>query len=490
METTLDRFIGHFSPSWQRRRLEDRIVVDYLKRNYQGASSNRFNSGWQKTPKDENKVISTALPALRSRSFDLVKNDGYAKRGLCLLLSNIIGTGIQTEFDDKRIQKQWQLFSGSKLASFDERFNYFGLQYMALNTALLLGDCIIRKRRVTPTENFPFSFKVQLLPPQFLDHSYSVNKDNSIIKGGIEFDRDGKRKAYHLFTSDPLEGSGVRDRISIPASEIEIFSIDNFLGQLRGVPELANCMTTIKDVQEYEEGELKKQKAHAFITGFITGGERSLALAEAQITKKNENTETIEMGMMKRLEDGESVHFPDPPELAHYPEHIKQALFKISSSLGVPYCLLTGDFSSMNYSSFRGQWLAFHKEIDVLRNLYIIPRFCDVVADWFLDDLANLGQRTKNRGRYYSCPRRELIDPTKEVPSIILGMRAGIESYGDVLKSLGRNPEETLQDIAYYNKMIDDLQLVLTSDARQHEKGGVTDLKNEKKENIDVDEDL
>lgn len=468
-ENALDKIINYVSPEWGRKRTENRFRSDILTRSgYQGAKKTRFNDGWISNEKSQNEEVVKSLTALRARSVDLFQNDAYARRGLLLLVDNMIGTGIHTEFDDENIQNKWSSFCEGTQSDFDGRFNYFGLQYMAIHTAFMLGDCIIRKRAVKPSAIYPYSFKVQLLPPQFLDHSYEMRMEKGKIKGGIEFDSEGRRIAYHLFRGDPLEGEGSgSERVRVLADEITIFSVDDFLNQHRGIPVLTNNMSGLKDLQEFEEAELRKQKFLSYITGFVTKPpEEYNALPDAK-----EDTKSVKMGTLMQLENGETITFPTPPSLDGYGEHIKQSLLKASASLGVPHCLLSQDFSGMNYSSFKGAWLAFHKQTEIIRNVFIIPRFCEIISSWFLADLKGMGARITNEKRFYSSPRRELLDP-KEIPGLILEMRSGLQSPQEVLKSLGRNPQQILTDIASWNKQLDELQIVLTSDARKHENGG------------------
>jgi capsid protein len=75
----------------------------------------------------------------------------------------------------------------------------------------------------------------------------------------------------------------------------------------------------------------------------------------------------------------------------------------------------------------------------------------DPVHRWF-NDAARLAQVRGPRRMIWTPPRRELIDPAKEIASLIEGVKAGFMSLSEVQRSLGFIPSEVMaeleQDIA------------------------------------------
>jgi lambda family phage portal protein len=322
----------------------------------------------------------------------------------------------------------------------------------------------------------------QLLPPEFLDHSYKERTKNGQIIGGVEYDDEGRKVAYHLWKYNPKDANSDNKRVKIDAKDVTLLRKRDFLGQARGVPELSNSMLKLKDLGEYEFAQLLKQKISACHVDYITSN-----LEEDSSSDKNfdREAERIEPGTRKRLRPGEDVTTSNPPSVENYDTYVDKQLMAVASSLGVPFCLLSSEFRGMNYSSFRGAWLAFHKDIDVLRDYTIIPLACDPMVEWFIEDLKLIGISSKNWEYSYTSPRRELIDPTKEIPSLIASIRSGINSLPEVHRSLGKNSNEILNEIARSNAILDELKLELDSDGRiklkyQKENKGVVKKDNAK----------
>jgi capsid protein len=93
--------------------------------------------------------------------------------------------------------------------------------------------CISKANRTVPLQ-------LQVLESEHLDSSkdYALPNGN-VIKSGIEFNKSGKRVAYHLFKEHPGDTCGWLNSVRVPASEIlHIYKVLR-PGQIRGEPWLA-----------------------------------------------------------------------------------------------------------------------------------------------------------------------------------------------------------------------------------------------------------
>jgi capsid protein len=98
----------------------------------------------------------------------------------------------------------------------------------------------------------------------------------------------------------------------------------------------------------------------------------------------------------------------------------------------------------------------------------LIPRFCDKIFPWFLDacqlkGIVPFGSKIKAT---WTAPRREMIDPYKEIQALKEQLRAGLCSWQDVVKMLGYIPEELFDEISQDKEMWDKLGLMPTIDPR------------------------
>ena len=154
----LDNVIGFLSPRAEARRLRARLAVEYYgkvmgKRKYEGASNGNRLSGWITTGSSANTEIATGLPMIRNRSRDLVRNNCYAKRGISVIKSNVVGTGIITQAkgpNPKKADKIDALFhewAEQTLIDFNGINDIYGLQSMVMNAVPESGEILIKKRQ-------------------------------------------------------------------------------------------------------------------------------------------------------------------------------------------------------------------------------------------------------------------------------------------------------------------------------------------------------
>ena len=105
----------------------------------------------------------------------------------------------------------------------------------------------------------------------------------------------------------------------------------------------------------------------------------------------------------------------------------------------------------MNFSSARIGWIEFHRNVAAWRWNLTIPQVMNPVHHWF-NEVAKSVQVRGPRRMIWTPPRRELVDPAKEITSLIEAVKAGFMSLSEVQRSLGFIPAEVMgeleQDIA------------------------------------------
>jgi capsid protein len=77
---------------------------------------------------------------------------------------------------------------------------------------------------------------------------------------------------------------------------------------------------------------------------------------------------------------------------------------------------------------------------------------------------------------FWTAPRREMIDPAREVGAKIEAVRGGLLSLSDAIRENGEHPFEQLAEIAEDNKLIDKLGLILDSDPRRVNRTGASQV--------------
>jgi len=170
--------------------------------------------------------------------------------------------------------------------------------------------------------------------------------------------------------------------------------------------------------------------------------------------------------MIEHLPAGKTVTMANPPSVENYDEYGSAILRKIAVGYGVSYEVLTGDLSNVNFSSGRMGWIEFHRLISEWQNLMLIPMMLDTIWSWFLDAATIAGKAKPGVRCLWTPPRREMIDPVKETKALVEQIRAGLESWSNVVRMNGGNPDERLKEIVDDYKEFDKFTLMLTCDPR------------------------
>ena len=479
-KNALDAFLSYISPSTGFKRAQARAALDVVSkgRAYEGASKGRRTAGWKTFGTDANAETNLSLSVLRNRSRDLVRNNGYAAKAVQVIVENTIGTGIVAKIGGsakgrvKSVADVWKRWAESTDCDFDGLHDFYGLQSLAFRSMVEGGDVLIRRVR-TGYDQQEIPLQIQILEGDFLDVNKSTigPKQNTRIIQGVEFDESGKRVAYWLFDKHPGDQTAYRNLQSkryLAEDIIHLYRVDR-AGQWRGVPWAAGAIMTLRDFDEYEDAQLIRQKIAACFAAFVYDQEPPAETGDGSL-----NVDKLEPGIIESLPNGKDIKFASPPGVEGYSDYSRVTLRKVACAFGVTYEALTNDYSNVNFSSGRMGWLEFQRSLEAWRWRIVIPRFCNPIWGWFSDAAALKGINLSGVDPTWTPPRREMIDPSKEIAAQALAIRNGLKSLPATLREGGDDPEEVMNEIAESNKALDKLGLVLDSDPRNVSKGGMT----------------
>lgn len=460
-------------------------VAETKKRKYEGASKAKRLSRWTTDSGSANSESLNGLVTLRNRARDLRRNNPFAAKGISVITSNVVGTGISTQFRGgaaQMLETAWARWAETTAIDFDGRNNIYGLQRLVMDAVVESGEVLVRKR-YNALNKFPLQY--QILESDFLD----VGKNEQLEGGGyivqgIEFDSQGRRVAYHLFEEHPGGydlGMGSLKSNRVPESEVRhVFRMDR-PGQARGITWLAPVIVRLKDLDDLDDATLMRAKVAACFTAFVRDisadfGERDDATDVAELGDK------LEPAIIEHLPPGKTVEFTNPPSTAGYGEFTTVHLRSIAAGLQITYEALTGDMSQVNFSSARMGWIEMGRSINAWREHVMIAHFLNPVAEDFLLTARIVGMQTDNIAFVQVPPKREMYDPTKEVPAIVKGLRAGLTTLSDELMANGKDPAAHLKQYKADMDTLDDLGLKLSSDPRNEMKGGTGEAREDANE--------
>jgi len=473
----LDRAIGFLSPQAGLRRIRARTAAEILIRHYEGAASGRRTQGWNRSLADANAAMGPSLSALRAAARDLVRNNGHAESAITTICDHVVGWGIvaKTKPKNERAAKLWEEWAGTTACDADGRQDFAGLQHLVMRTVVESGEVLVRRRLRQLDDGLPIPLQLQVLEPDFIDTTkvdQRLPNGGSIVQG-IERDAIGRRVAYWLFREHPGASlSMLNASVRVPAESVLHIYRQDRAGQLRGASWFAPVLLKFKDFDDFDDATLMKQKVAACLS-VVTTDVDGTAPPIGTVDPAEPTIDSLEPGGILNLAPGRNVEVVQPPSVREYPDYIRTTLRAIATGLGVSYEDLTGDYTATNFSSARMSRLRHWARIEDWRWRMLIPQFCDPVWGWAMEVAGIFGLRDAPAAAW-TAPPLPMIDPSNEGLAYKRNIRAGIMTLPEAIRERGHNPEEMLAEYAAANKMLDDLGIVLDSDARKTSDAGLT----------------
>lgn len=469
-----EELIAKVAPTFAVRRARARMALDHV-RAYEAAAKGRRTDGWKTGSTSANAETRTGLAVTRARARDLVRNNPYASRGVSVIAANMVGYGIKTtpqtanKKTSPKLLKAWQAWAESTQCDADGQRNMYGLQEVAVRCVVESGEALVRRVWRKPDGVLAVPMQIQVLEPDFIDSSKDGKNGNNIVVQGIEYDATGKRVGYWLFPQHPGDGASQSNLVSA-ADVLHVYRADR-AGQVRGITWFAPVVLRLRDFDEYEDAQLVRQKIAACFTAFVYESEAGEATGGAAASSLITH---MEPGLIEKLGPGQNVTLASPPSVQGYSEYTSVTLHGIAVGLGVPYESLTGDYSQVNFTSGRMGRSEFHALLDTWQWNMFVPKFCGGVFGWFLEAGALAGLSVQGATAKYTPPRRILVDPTREIPTIIKAVRGGISTMPLAIDEMGYDPEEFLDSIEEWNAQLDKRGIILDSDPRKVSNAGLT----------------
>lgn len=483
----LDRAITYFDPAAGARRMKNRLTVgqlEIIERKFDAASKGyrldgwRINGGISTSANTEN---GPAIHLVRDRARDLVRNAPYMTGGVAGIVANSIGTGVicqltgENQSASDKANLLWRKWSESLDCDADGIHDFNGVQMLAFRAMVEGGEALLvrRWRKKNSGYKIPVPFQVQVLEGDYIDtlRTYETQNGGWILQG-VEFDAAGKRIAYWLFDRHPGEnilikgGRGIISHRVDAKDVIHLFRADR-AGQVRGIAWAAPCVVRIRDFDLFEGAVNMRMQIAACFSAFVGDIE---APADT-IAAKGSISDKLSPGAIEILPPGKTITFPNLPNTNDDGHSVRQ-LRAIAKGLGVTYEVLTGDYSQTNYSSGRMGWIEMNRNIEQWRWITFIPRVLNPVFGWFQEAASMVNQNLDNVLPTWTPPRREMIDPTKEIPAQRDAVRSGFKSLSEAIREDGRIPSEVFKELKKDSDTVKGLGLILDTDASQIARGG------------------
>jgi lambda family phage portal protein len=470
----LDRVIAGLSPARGLQRARARTALGALM-NYNAATSTSRGSGLRKSASDaDGATARRARLAYAAR--DLVRNTPFATRAQQVIANNVVGDGIIWKVNASAkaakiaTQKLLKAHFDTVAIDADGRQNLYGLQRLAMTCIVESGEVLIRRRRRERRDGLPLPFQIQILEPDFIDEAkQNLTAKGPTIRDGIEYDAIGRRTAYWLFEEHPGAARKLTASLQsrrVPASEILHLYRQDRPGQMRGVSWFAPIALRLMDLDDYDDAQLMRQKIAACFAAFtVSMSDGGAVPGSASADADPQGLSSIMPGRIQRLGPDEDIKFSSPPGVEGYDIFTRGVLRGAAAAMGITYEALTGDLTGVNFSSARMGRMEMDRNVSSWQWLMMVPQFLQPLAAWTMEAMEmQAGQRrARDLSIDWTPPTRILVDPAREIPAMIEKIKGGLASWQQVVRELGYDPEDMLDEHSEDRKRFTDLGLSFTS---------------------------
>ena len=454
---------------------------------FEAAASTRRTIGWSASTAGINALITEGGDALRARSRDIVRRNAWAANAIESFVGNAIGAGIkpQSKHPDpavkRRLQELWLRWTDEADAA--GLTDFYGLQALVCRAMIEGGECLVRLRERRPDDGLTVPLQLQLLEAEHLPTMKNERLPNgNVIRAGIEFDKIGRRVAYHLYREHPGEKPlffMAGDLARVPADSVLHIYKPLRPGQHRGQPWLAQVLVKLHELDQYDDAELVRKKVAAFHVGFLieNNPDDPILGAKPEAEDGGAPLAGLEPGTMVKLRPGEDVKFSSPSDVGGmYTDFMRVQLRAIAAGLGITYEQLTGDLERVNYSSIRAGLLEFRRRCEQFQHQVMVYQFCRPVWKAWIEAAALAGaidarDYARRPEAYLDVewrpPSWAWVDPLKDMNAEVTAVRAGFKPRSAVINEMGYDEEEVDRQVAADNARADELGLVYDSDPRK-----------------------
>lgn len=376
------------------------------------------------------------------------------------------------------------------------------LDSLILRTLIIDGEVFIRIDRDAKN---PYGLSFELIDCLQIDwqkNQQATAYQNAIV-AGVEIDKNGKPVSYYFRKGD-TDNYQVGKSEKIPASEIIHIFKHEFVGQVRGFPELCASIDSLKQLDDYAIAELFAAKVSACHGIFY---ERNSSATAGDWMNQNEAAAEDPGTFISELAPGEASIVPEGYTIKSVsPTHpntnfggfCKAIIRRIAAACGVSYNQLAHDYEAVNYSSLREAHIAESNTFVTLQR-FLLDNWKSIQYELFIKTYLTNSITTKLKPSNYKeycnyqfiCKRQSYFDVSKEIVAIERKLKLGLSNPIIELESQGLDVEEVLDGWKRWTDMLESRGLEFNSDSKeqlplnimqqvaQEENGNDNDIENE-----------
>lgn len=471
-----------------------RWLVGLVRRAYAGAARDTRTLGWRTSGKSGNAETRDALPLLRERAHDLVRNQPHARQAIGRWVDFVVGSGITgkvrtgpTAAAVARANALWAVWQDEPGA--DGCADFGSVMRRAVWAMLEGGDALVLMRWARAPGASGVPLLLQVLESEHLCPTVDALAGVPNTVQGVERDALGRTVAFHVYAEHPGEvgqtgGLMVKTIRYSAANAVHLVDAGSMRpGQVRGVPLLAPVVRELRDLADFVEAETAKAQAAACLGLVVTspngdytpdGRKPEVGVNPTAVRDAGGNVvEQLQPGGILYTTPDTTVTTVQPAATSGTAEFIRSRLQAVAAGVGMPYELLTGDLSGANYSSYRAGYLPFRVRVESLQWQVVVPA-CRRVGARFIEAAVAAGLLPAgDYGWDWTPPRMPEIDRAKELAADLVEARMLRVSTDELIRRNGDDPDAVLAAVVAWNAKADAAGLVSDADPRKTTNGGM-----------------
>lgn len=429
---------------------------------YEASSTGKRLSGWQADHTSPNSADLSELEILRHRARDMERNTAWATRAITADVANEIGTGIKPRSSapndaiKSELDQSWR--DWAQFGDADGITSIYGLQSMAARARKESGEVFIRVRTRRPQDGLPVPVQFQLIEADLCPIELNRTQPNgNVIKMGVEFNGIGQRAAYWMYKNHPTDGGNLSDMVRVPAEQIIHHYIATRPGQIRGRPVGVQAFVKAFTYDKYDDAELVRKEVRSHFTGVIhreaydeDDYQFDPISGEPIGDDVSVPSMNLEPGTFPSLLPGEEIKmFGGDEGGASDQDFSRRQLLAVAAAYGVPFEVMTGDYSGINDRVWRAIINQYRREIEQVQAHWTIQQVCRGIWSHFVDHAVLGGlkipdyasQQTAYKRAEYQPQAWPYIHPLQDVQSLKMLKEEGFDSRQNIIGGRGRDVE-------------------------------------------------
>jgi len=488
----LDDLIAWFSPGMAAKRAQYRHVLAA----YEGSKPSRYRKD---KPDNSSGDALTSLAGSKLRGYARVldQNHDIARGILTTLVNNVVGAGgisIEPQPRDEggeinaelaaQLMDLWRDWAIRPEVT--HCHDWTEVERLVSRAWLRDGEALAQMipgsmRALDHGTIVPFS--LELLEADMIA---DLDDESKGIAQGVERNQWGRPIAYHLYLTHPGDntiGKGLTVK-RVRSDRIQHLKMVDRFRQARGVSVFSSVLQRLEHIKGYEESEMVAARVAAAMTGFIKRNDLDSSYTAPESGEDDRSFKMVPGMVYDKLLPGEDVGTIQSNRPSMLLEPFRDAMLRaVGSGTGANYSSISKNYNG-TYSAQRQELVEGWPNYRALTRLFV-SQFTRPVWRQFVATAAATGAVQLGGMDLWQAwdadfrgPPMPWIDPLKEASANEKQIRAVLKSAPQVIRDLGGNPKDVLDQEALWREMLRERGVTSAADPAQDDTGDMADDEN------------